>query len=179
MRHLCVVAVVLALLATAAGQSLRIDERASRVTLRGKTFDVFLPANSTENRKSAVVKLEIVAPTGHQVASSSFATPLKTGTNNLSTKVSLPEFPKKSEDLLWYRLTYSVAADEAELAHGTLPLFQSVQDFALHVSAPALVQPGKKFFFRIHTSHPVLGRAIGSVAIKAQVHESDAEIPLA
>ncbi|HWC17184.1 MAG TPA: MG2 domain-containing protein, partial [Terriglobales bacterium] len=130
-------------------------------------------------RKSAVVKLEIVAPTGHQVASSTFAAQLKTGTNKLSTQVSLPELPKKSEDLLWYRLTYSVAANGAELAHGTLPLFESVQDFTLHVSAPALLQPGKKFFLRIHTSHPVLGRAIGSVAIKAQVHESDAETPLA
>jgi hypothetical protein len=65
---LYVVAVVLALLATAAGQSVRIDERASRVTLRGKTYDVFLAANSTENRKSAVVKLEVVASTGTQVA---------------------------------------------------------------------------------------------------------------
>jgi hypothetical protein len=179
MRHLYVVAVVLALLATAAGQSLRIDERASRVTLREKTYDIFLLANSTENLKSAVVKLNIVAPTGHQVASSTFAAPLKTGTNKLSTQVSLPELPKRSEDLLWYRLTYSVTANGADLAHGTLPLFESVQDFALHVSAPALVQPGKKFFLRIHTSHPVLRRAIGSVAIKAQVHESDAEIPLA
>lgn len=48
----------------------------------------------------------------------------------------MPELPKKREDLLWYRLTYSVTAIGAELAHGVLPLFESVQDFALHISAP-------------------------------------------
>lgn len=42
MRHLCVVAVLVALLATAAGQSLRINERASKVTLNGKTYGAVL-----------------------------------------------------------------------------------------------------------------------------------------
>lgn len=64
------------------------------------------------------------------------------------------------------------------MAHGILPLFESVQDFALHVSAPALVQPGKKFFVRVHTSHPVLDRAIGGVAIRAQVCGGAAETAL-
>jgi hypothetical protein len=170
---------VLALLATAAGQSLRIDESASKVILRGKTFAVVLEANSTESRKSAVVKLGIVTPTGTEIASSSFAAQLKTGTSKLSTSVSLNELPKKNEDLLWYRLAYSVTANGAELSHGILPLFESVQDFALHVSAPALVQPGKKFFVRVHTSHPVLGRAVVGVAIRAHIQESAAEVPLA
>jgi hypothetical protein len=65
------------------------------------------------------------------------------------------------------------------LAHGILPLFEAVQDFALHVSAPVLVQPGKKFFVRVLTSHPVLGRAVGGVAITAQVRANAGESPLA
>ncbi len=172
MRHHYLVAAVLALLATAAGQSLRIDEHASRITLSGKTYAVVLRANSAESHQSAVVKLEIIAPSGNAVASSSLPAQLKAGTNRISASITLPELPKKSNDLLWYRLAYSVTANGAELAHGVLPLFESVQDFALHVSAPALVQQAKKFFVRVHASQPVLGCSIGGVAIRAQIHGS-------
>jgi hypothetical protein len=170
---------VLALLAAAAGQSLRIDEHLSKVALNGKTYAVFLTASSTDSHQSAFIKLDVITPQGMNVASTSAPVQLNIGTNKLSASVSLPELPKNSEDLLWYRLAYRVTANGVELAHGILPLFEPVQDFALHVSAPAMVQPGKKFFVRVHTSHPVLGRAIGSVAIRAQVHESDAEMALA
>jgi hypothetical protein len=44
MRHLCVVAVTLTLLTPAAAQSLRIDEHASKIALRGTTYDVVLLA---------------------------------------------------------------------------------------------------------------------------------------
>jgi single-stranded DNA-binding protein len=110
MRCLYLLTGVLALLATAAGQSLRIDERASKVTLNGRTYSVVLTANSAENRQSAVIKLEIIAPSGTRVASSSSPAQLKAGTNKLSASVTLlelpnpPELPKKSDDLLWYRL---------------------------------------------------------------------------
>jgi hypothetical protein len=116
--------------------------------------------------------LEIIGPSGSKFASSSSPEQLKVGSNKLSASVTLPELPKKSEDLLWFRLSYSVTANGAELAHGILPLFESVQDFALHVSAPAMVQPGKKFFVRVHTSHPVLGRPVSGVAITGQVRGS-------
>jgi hypothetical protein len=179
MRQLCVVAVVLAVLATAEGQSLRVDEHSSKVILSGRTYAVALIANSTENLQSAIIKLEVLAPSGSTVASSSSPAQLKIGTDKLSGSVVLPDLPKKSDDLLWYRLVYSVSANGRELAHGILPLFESVQDFALHVSAPALVQPGKKFFVRVHTSHPVLGRAIGGVTIMAQVrgNADDSALP--
>ena len=126
MRHPWVVAAVLALLVTAAGQSRRIDERASKVTLIGKTYGVVLTANSTKGYQSVALKLEVITPAGTQIASSSSAAQLKTGTNKLSASLSLPELPKKSEDLLWYRLAYSVTANGSELAHGILPLFESV-----------------------------------------------------
>src|SRR5581483_5896456 len=167
------------LLTTAAGQSLRIDERASTVTLNAKTYAVVLRANSAERHESAIIKLEIIAPSGNAVASSSSPAHFNTGTNRISASITLAELPKKGEDLLWYRLAYTITANGAELAHGILPLFESVQDFALHVSAPALAQPGKKFFVRVHTSHPVLGAAIGGVAIRAQIHGSAEKTALA
>jgi hypothetical protein len=178
MRLLCVVAVTLTLLSTAVAQSLRIDEHASKIALRGTTYDVALQAASTDAVRSATVRLEIIAPSGSRIASSSSSAPLKIGGNKLLASVTLPELPKKSDDLLWYRLVYSVAANGRELAHGILPLFESVQDYSLHVSAPAMIQPGKKFFVRVHTSHPVLGRAVGGVAITAQVRRSAGESPL-
>lgn len=164
MRQLRVVVVALTLLSVAAAQSLRVDEPASKVVLRERTYTVVLVANSTNTVESATVRLEVIAPGGSQLASSSSPARLKTGANKLSASVTL-DLPKKNEDLLWYRLAYKVTANGTEPARGILPLFESVQDFALHVSAPAMVQPGRKFFVRVQTSHPVLGRAVGGVAI--------------
>lgn len=90
MRHLCVVAVLVALLATAAGQSLRINERASKVTLNGKTYGAVLTANSTEGYQSAVIELDVITPTGTPLASSSSPAQLKTGSNRLSASITLP-----------------------------------------------------------------------------------------
>jgi len=174
------VAAVLALLPTAEGQSLRINEPASKVLLTERTYAVALAANSTESLSSAVVKLEVIAPSGAPLASSSSPTKIKIGANKLLSSVTLLELPKKSDDLLWYRLAYTITANGSELTHGILPLFESVEDFALHVSAPAMVQPGKKFFVRIHTSHPVLGRAVAGVSVIAQVRgTSDEEVLVA
>jgi len=103
-----------------------------------------LTANPTQRHQSVVIKLKVLASSGAQLASSSLPVQLKVGTSKLSASVSLPELPKNNDDLLWYRLAYNLTADETELANGILPLFESFQDFALHVSAPALVQPGKE-----------------------------------
>jgi hypothetical protein len=95
MRHLRIVAVMLGLLATVVGQSLRIDEKASKVTLNGKIYAVTLAANSTQGPQSVVIKSEVIGPTGTEVASSSSTAQLKTGTNKLSVSLSLAELPKK------------------------------------------------------------------------------------
>jgi MG2 domain len=177
MRPRYVVAIVLALFATAAGQSLRVDERASTAAWNGKAYAVVLMANS-DSHQSVVLKLDVISLSDAHIATNSSFTQLNVGTNKLSASVSLPELPKKSEDLLWYRLAYAVSANGSELVHGILPLFESVQDFALHVSSPPLVEPSRKFFVRAHTSHPVLGRAIGGVAIRALVRGSAGEAAL-
>jgi hypothetical protein len=140
MRQLRVVVVALTLLSVAAAQSLRVDEHASKVVLRVRTYTAVLVAHSADPVESAAVTLEVIAPSGSQLASSSTPARLKTGTNKLSASVTLPDLPKKNADLLWYRLACNVTANGTELAHGILSLFESVQDFALHVSAPAMVQ---------------------------------------
>jgi hypothetical protein len=121
------VVVVVGFSAVAAGQSLRIDEPASKVTLSGKTYAVVLTATSTQNRQSVVIKLKVIAPNGAQLAESSVPVQLKIGRSKLSASVSLPELPQNSDDLLWYRLAYRLTADETELANGILPLFESVE----------------------------------------------------
>jgi len=178
MRPLRLVFVAVTLAAAVSAQPLRIDERASKIVLHGATYDVVLPAASADTVPSANVKLEILAVDGARIASSSSSAQLKIGANRLSASVTLPQLPKKSDDLLWYRLSYTITANATELAHGVLPLFESVQDFSLHVSAPALVQPGKKFFVRVHTNHPILDRPVAGVALTAQVRNSDSEPPL-
>jgi hypothetical protein len=49
MRQLCVVALTLTLLEVATAQSLRIDERASRVALTGRRYGVLLFADATNS----------------------------------------------------------------------------------------------------------------------------------
>jgi hypothetical protein len=101
---------------------------------------------------------------------------LKPGTNRLTAEVTLPQLPKRAEDLVWYRLAYTLAEGSTALAHGVLPLFESVGDFALRVSAPATTQPGRQFFVRVHTSHPVLAHAIGGVHVAAVVRRGADEV---
>ena len=169
MRQLCLLALSLTLLQPVAAQVLRVDQHASQARLNGSTYSVVLAASSQANFRSAVLKLAVLSPNDLQLAAASASVQLRTGANKLSSSVTLPEPPKDPSDRLWYRLSYTVTAQGRELAHGILPLFNSVQDFVLRVSAPATVQPGRKFFVRVHTSHPVLGSATGGVSVSAQV----------
>jgi hypothetical protein len=178
MRAFHHIAAILALIVTASAQSVRVDDHASKVVLRGTAYEVGLTANSTAPIPSAKLNLEVIAPNGSQLASSSSDIHLRSGVNKLSASVSLPRFPKRTDDLLWYRLSYTIVRNKEGLARGLLPLFASVDDFALHISAPAFVQPGKRFFVRVHTNHPVLTRAVGGVAITALVRRSGEETAL-
>src|SRR5258706_839223 len=126
MRPLCLVFLILVLLSIAVGQSLQIDEHAWRFTLRGETYTAVLLVNSAAAVQGGSVKLEIIAPSGSQLAFSYSPAELKLGTNKLSASVTLPALPKKTDDLLWYRLGYSITANGAQLAHGILPLFESI-----------------------------------------------------
>src|SRR4051794_8189554 len=91
MRQLCMVAAMLALLPAAEGQSLRINEQASKVVLTERTYAVALTANSSERLPSAILRLEVIAPSGGQLASSSSTTKIKIGANQLLASVTLPE----------------------------------------------------------------------------------------
>jgi hypothetical protein len=179
MRLLHCLAAGIVFAVTVAAQPLKVDEQASKAILHGTVYDVRLSVTATQAVTAATLKLEIINPENGRAAVSSSTVEIKPGVKSLTASIALPQLPKRTDDLLWYRLAYTIGGNGAELAHGILPLFDSVEDFALHVSAPAFVQPGKRFFVRVHTNHSVLGYAIGGVGIKAVVHTTSEDTALA
>ena len=175
-RRFCVAVVVASFVfvAAAAGQSVRVDEGASKVAFRAMTYDLTLVANSAATVPSATLKVEILVPNGTLPrAVSSSEVRLKEGRNRLNASVTLPALPKKQDLLTWYRLQYSIEANGKELARGILPLFDAMQDFSLNASSPTYLQPGKRFFVRVHTRHAVSARALGGAAVTASLRRTD------
>ncbi|HTM37927.1 MAG TPA: MG2 domain-containing protein [Terriglobales bacterium] len=179
MRHCILALIVLVSSQPVASQSVRVDAHASRITFKGSAYDVTLIIASERDIASATVKLEILAPSGDPVARTSLSSNLKAGTSRLRTTIPLPQLPKRSQELMWYRLSCSIAANDKEIGKDVLPLLDSVEDFSLHVSAPTMVQAGKKFFVRVHTNNPVAGKPVGGVGIRVTVANSDKDSSLA
>jgi hypothetical protein len=159
--------VFITLFATA--QSLRFDEHASKVALKGSAYEVSLVVSAKQQVQPARAELDVIDPSGATVGTSSFPVNLNRGTNTRRSTIRLTKLPKQSEDLLWYRLVCSITANGEEIGRDVLPLFGSAEDFSLHVSAPFLVQPGRKFFVRVHTNNPVLATPVSGVAVKVVV----------
>jgi hypothetical protein len=172
-RHCTLVFVFVLFSLITSAQSVRVDEHASQVTLKGSVYEVALVVSANQQVNQATVVLDVIDPLGVTVGKSSFSADLRQGTNRFKSRIALEHLPKKSAELLWYRLACSITANQAELGRDVLPLFGSVDDFVLHVSAPMLVQPAKKFFVRVHTNNPVLATPVGGVGIKVAVTTSD------
>src|SRR5262245_16548830 len=109
MRRHCVLALILLVISLPlAAQSVRVDEQAYRITLKSSAYDITLIVASDRDVASATVKLDIVAPSGDPVARTSLSSNLKTGTNKIRANIPLPQLPKKSQDVMWYRLACSI-----------------------------------------------------------------------
>jgi len=154
-------------------QSVRVDEHESKVSLRDSDYEISLVLSASREFQQATVKLEILDPGAAPVAANSLSVTLHSGSNKLKTTIPLTQRQKKSQDLMWYRLLCSINENGQELGRDILPLLDSVQDFALHVSAPYSVPPGKKFFVRVHTNNPVVSKPVGGVTVKVAVEAAD------
>ncbi len=79
------------------------------------------------------------------------------------------------ENLLWYRLRYSVAGAPTsgaagELIHGVLSVSEAAPKiFELHVASPGMVKGGSRTTIRVRAVHPVTHHPIEGVAVQASL----------
>jgi hypothetical protein len=178
MRYVLAIIALLGLSLPLSSQSVRIDERASKITLADKTYDVFLVASASKAAPSSAVELQIIDAEGKQLATAYQQAPLKLGPNRLTAAITLFALPANPSDLLWYRLVYRLYDNGQTLAKGILPLFSAVSNFDIHVTAPQSALPGQPFTIRVYARHPIVDRALAGVAITAEINESVRDEPL-
>jgi hypothetical protein len=159
--------------------SLHIDESATRMQLLEENTAVEMAAENTGGKAMpARVSLELVDPQGHVQSRAEKEVSLPPG----RTKVNLSMPPASArkertdrENLLWYRLRYSIAGvpppgAPTESIHGVLSVSQAAPElFELHVAAPAVVKEGSRAALRVRAVHPVTLRPIQGVLVQASL----------
>ncbi len=178
MRQFYQVVIALFLISSAGAQTVKVDESGSSVKLRGKIYEVRLAAKSPA-ANSGTATLEIIAPDDRVLASATTPVQLRAGTNRISGTVTLSQLPARQEELLWYRLRYSINLSTQAPIQGILPLLGTAADFNLLVSAPYQAAAGQKILVHARTKHPVLEHAAAGVTVKATLEDDDTGAPLA
>jgi hypothetical protein len=185
-----ILALVFSLSAVCLAQgNLHIAESATRVQLLDQSTEVDLAMeNAGRETVPARVSLELVDPQGHLQSRTNKEVSLPPG----RTKVNLsmpPAFAQNErtdrENLLWYRLRYSIARVLAsgatgESIHGVLSVSEAAPKlFELHVAAPDIVKGGGHAAIRVRAVHPVTLHPIEGVSVQASLDvDSDDNKPL-
>ncbi len=158
---------------------LHINESATRVQLLDESTGVELAVENTAREAIPVrVSLELVDPQGHVQSRADKEVSLSPG----RTKVNLsmpPAFAQNErtdrENLLWYRLRYSVAGAPTsgaagELIQGVLSVSEAApRIFELYVASPGMVKGGSRTTIRVRAVHPVTQHPIEGVAVQASL----------
>ena len=159
--------------------NLHINESAIRIQLLDESTDVELAVdNAGSDTLPARVSVALVDTKGAEQSRSDKEVSLLPGW----TKVHLsmpPAYAQKEqagrENMLWYRLQYSVAAISSSggaenSIHGVLSVSEAAPKlFQLHVAAPHLVKGGSRAAIRVRAVHPVTLYPVEGVTVQASI----------
>jgi hypothetical protein len=162
-----------------AQSSLKVNESATRVQLLDESTSVELAVeNAGRETLSARVSLDLVNPLGFVQSRADKQVSFPPGRTKVS--LSLPPVIAQNErsdrqNLLWYRLRYSIAVAPAsgavgESVHGILSVSEvAPQLFELHVAAPLPVKEGSRTAIRVRAVHPVTLHPVEGVIVQASL----------
>jgi len=179
-RFTGIVALVFFLSAACLAQgNLHINESATRLQLLDQSTEVGLAIeNSGREAVPARVSLELVDPQGRVQSRASKEVSVAPGLTKLNLTMP-PAIAQKEktdrENLLWYRLRYSVSGtptSEAarELIQGVLSVSEAAPKmFELYVASPGMVKGGSRATIRVRAVHPVTQHPIEGVAVQASL----------
>ncbi len=158
-----------------AGLTLRVDESATRVSLKEPRIEVSLSIeNSAGEGPDQKVQLEILDPENHVCASAERIESIGRGKQTL--RFSLPfDVAKLSErerrQLLWHRLHYRITAAEAQAsvtADGIISLSEITPDlFEVRVAAAEMAHEAMRYQARVQAIHPITRKPAEGVRVDA------------
>jgi hypothetical protein len=167
-------------------QALRVDERATRVSVdgEGRGRVTLAVENATGRALRARVTLELLDTKDRVAARDELTAALRAGRNAVASTlpVSNATLPAAEQRrFLWYRLRYRVAPVDpppAAPAAGVVSLSEVTPDlFELRVAAPEQGREGQAFRVRARTTHPVSARPVPGVSVTAEVEFDDEGAP--
>ena len=160
-----------------AGLTIKVNESTSRVWFEEQSTRVVLDIdNPLAQRISADVKLELIDTGGVVRFTAQSQEQIRPGKNSLSLPIAL-SLPGKaapdSNELLWYRLRYRIAATSGspfEPVNGLISLSEIAPDiFSLQVASPPRVAEGSSYRVRVQALHPLTSKAVAGVTLNAQI----------
>lgn len=164
---------------SSAGNALRVDEAATRLTLAEEATTVSLAlVNPLGHEFRARVRLEVIDPLGEVRASRESDATIKRGASALvlSLPLQLAGLDKQERDrLLWYRLRYRISPEQASpagatLIEGIVSLSEISSDlFELRVSAPPHAREGLRYRALARAVHPISSRPVPGVRVEAGI----------
>jgi hypothetical protein len=160
--------------------SLRVDERATRVTLRGGFANVSLAVeNATARTLPARVRLELRDTHDKAVTDTTVDATLRPGASRVEARLNLAGFRQYGDwrrNLLWYRLRYRVepAATAGARAEGVVSLSEVTRDvFELRVASPRRVRGGQILRARVRAVHPLTSLPVKGVRVEGEAEFDD------
>jgi hypothetical protein len=161
-------------LASASG-ALGLDESKIRIFLdAGRTRVSLQVSNATGHDFNARLRVELLDPDDAVKSSSETVARVRRGTNSFEVPLDLryAELPESDrDDFPWFRLRYSLAADDAtpapEAAAGVVSVSEVTPDlFELRVVSPRRARAGSPLTARVRTANPVTQRPAKGVAVE-------------
>lgn len=146
----------------------RVIESESTVTIREQAIEVTLTIETKTVAASANVDLAIVDAAGVQRATLTQSARLSAGKRNYKFAISLANPEKYSDEIAWWRLSYSIDGITGIASLSEL----LASDFVLRASSFQRLEPGKPFRVRIRSLSPFSERAVKNVSITAELNLS-------
>ncbi|HZT57568.1 MAG TPA: hypothetical protein VFA21_02975, partial [Pyrinomonadaceae bacterium] len=158
----------------------RVDESATRATLRRDSTDVSLAlVNRVGHTVAARVSVELLDADGTSLARAEREAEVTSGASALAFTLpaSVIADEKARERVPWYRVSYSVApASDAAASAGIVSLSEITPDlFELSVLTPEYAFEGQRFRARVRAANPVSKRPAKGVAVSGTFSFGDDE----
>jgi len=178
MKTKIILAVFLSLLFALAANAqvfLKVNEAETKATFENNRLQTSLALENTANVQVPVrVRLEILDADDNVLALSETGHKLFRGKQNLTIPVDFsPE--AKTDELLWKRLKYTVAAENSNDSVSSVVSLSEIMPevFELQISAPEKIYAGMNLRAHVLALHPVTRKPVKNVEISA-----DAEIDI-
>ncbi len=168
---------------SSADNSLRVNERATKVTLQENAAVALAVENPAKDPISAYITIELLDAANQSRAHSARHETIKSGLSAINFSLSPTLSGLESSEynnLPWYRIHYRIRSDGSAAANQNIEGFISLSEitediFALNVTSATYATDGMRYQVRAHVFNPASLRPISGVNIDAAINIDDSK----